>query len=93
MTAERSRDRVIEPIIVQFFGAIGERFVFIDDNARPHRARILNKRIEHHGITRMEWPPCSPDMNCIEHVWTEMSRCLNQLQEPLETLQELANGL
>ncbi|EFA07211.1 Transposable element Tc1 transposase-like Protein [Tribolium castaneum] len=71
----------------------GERFVFIDDNARPHRARILNTRIEHHGITRMEWEPCSPYMNCIEHVWAEMSRSLNQLQQPPETLQELANGL
>ncbi|EFA12765.1 Transposable element Tc1 transposase-like Protein [Tribolium castaneum] len=93
MTAVRYRDRVIEPIIVPFFGAIGKRFIFIDDNARPHRARIVNERIEHHGITRMEWRPCSPDINYIEHVWAEMSRRLNQLQQSPDTLQELANAL
>ena len=93
MTAIRYRDRIIEPIIVPFFGAIGEQFVFIDDNARPHRAGIVNDRIEYHGITRMEWPPCSPDMNCIEHMWAEMSRRLNRLQQPPQTLQQLANAL
>lgn len=93
MTATRYRDRVIVPIVVPFFGAIGEQFVLIDDNARPHRARIVNECIEAHGITRMEWPPCSPDMNCIEHVWAEMSRQQNRLLQPPQTLDQLANTL
>lgn len=54
MTALRFHDRVIEPIIVSFPGAIGEEFVLVDDNARPHRAGIVNDRIEYHGITRMD---------------------------------------
>lgn len=90
MTAARYRDMVIEPIIVPFAAAIGDNFILIDDNARPHRARIVNDRIEHHGIERMDWPACSPDMNCIEHVWSEMSRRFNQLQQPPQTLQQLA---
>lgn len=69
MTVLRYRDIVIEPIIVPFAGAIGEEFVFINDNARPHRAGIVDDRIEYHGITRTDWPAALPDINCIEQVW------------------------
>lgn len=46
---------VMEPIIVPFVAAIRDNFILIDDSARPHRARIVNDRIEHHGIERIEW--------------------------------------
>lgn len=36
-------------------------FVFMDDNARPHRANIVCLQSE--DITRMEWPPFSPDLS------------------------------
>lgn len=55
MTAVRYRDRAVQSIIEPFADAIGERFVFIDDNARPHHVRIVNNRIEYHDITKMEW--------------------------------------
>lgn len=93
MTATRYRDMVVEPIIIPFAGAIGERFVLIDDNARPHRARIVNERIALHGIARMDWPACSPDMNCIEHVWAVMSRQFARLEQTPQTLEQLANAL
>lgn len=47
---------VIEPIIVPFVGAIGEAFVFIDDNALSHRAGIVDDFIEYYGVTRMDSP-------------------------------------
>lgn len=37
MITVRYRDSVIEQIIVFFFGSIGERLIFIDDNARLYR--------------------------------------------------------
>lgn len=58
MTAVRYHDMVIEPI-VPFSGSIGDRFVFVDDHARSHRARTANDWIKYHGFTRTEWPPCS----------------------------------
>lgn len=93
MTAARYRDMIIEPIIVPFAGAIGDNFILIDDNARPHRARIVTERLQFHGITRMEWPARSPDMNCIEHVWAAMSRQLNTLEHPVDTLEELGDAV
>ncbi|GFU98234.1 hypothetical protein TNCV_672481 [Trichonephila clavipes] len=40
-------------------GAIGDSFVFQDDNARPHRARLVENMLEAETIQRMELPACS----------------------------------
>lgn len=39
MTGVRYRDEVIEPFVVPFAANAWENFIFMDDNARPHRAR------------------------------------------------------
>ncbi|GFV97106.1 transposable element Tc3 transposase [Trichonephila clavipes] len=55
---------------VCFEGAMGVEFLFtrIDDNTRPHRANIVDECLRSKDITRMDWPPYSPDLNPIEHV-------------------------
>ena len=40
-----------------------------DNNARPHRARILDNFLQLNGVQRLEWPPMSPNLSCIEHLW------------------------
>ncbi|KAG5863661.1 hypothetical protein JTB14_029373 [Gonioctena quinquepunctata] len=56
---------------------------------RAHCTQVVNESIEFHGINRMEWPARSPDMNCIEHVCDQISKPLNRLKEPVETLEQL----
>ncbi|GFT27815.1 DDE_3 domain-containing protein [Trichonephila clavipes] len=51
-----------------YAAAIGNDFILMDDNARPHRARIVEEYLEDHGLERMEWPARSPDLNPIEHL-------------------------
>ena len=35
--------------------AIGDEFVFMDDNARPHRARVADQFLEENGIEALEY--------------------------------------
>ncbi|GFW11467.1 uncharacterized protein TNCV_3809861 [Trichonephila clavipes] len=46
---------------------MGTEFLFMDDNARPHRANIVDECLQSEDIPRMDWPAYSPDLNSIEH--------------------------
>ncbi|GBN18688.1 hypothetical protein AVEN_89425-1 [Araneus ventricosus] len=46
----------------------------MDDNARPHRARLVRSYLESETIPQMAWPARSPDLNPIEHVRDVLGR-------------------
>ncbi|GFX11901.1 transposable element Tc1 transposase [Trichonephila clavipes] len=52
-----------------YAGERGDAFVLQDDNARPHRTRIMNTSLELKTVQRMHWSARSPDLNPIKHVW------------------------
>ncbi|GFV58762.1 transposable element Tcb2 transposase [Trichonephila clavipes] len=62
------RDVILEQNVCLFRGAMGAEFLFMDDNARLHRATIVNECLQSKDISRMDWPAYSPDLNPIEHV-------------------------
>ncbi|GFV43902.1 transposable element Tcb2 transposase [Trichonephila clavipes] len=68
LTGRRYADEILRPHVIPYAGAIGDSFVFQDDNSRPHRARLVENMLEAETMQRMEWPVCSPDLNPIEHV-------------------------
>jgi hypothetical protein len=54
-------------------------FIFQQDNARVHIATKAQEWFEEHGVWVVEWPPHSPDLNPIEHVWNMLRRTLLRL--------------
>ena len=40
----------------------------MDNNARPHRAHLVDDYVEREDIQLMDWPANSPDMNPIDRV-------------------------
>ena len=58
--------------LLPFLGDNVERFIFQKDNAPCHKANEVSKFFSNHGIFVLDWPPFSPDMNCIENVWGKL---------------------
>ncbi|GFX65395.1 transposable element Tcb2 transposase [Trichonephila clavipes] len=93
LTAQRYRDEIFRLIVVPYAAAIGDAFILIDDNCKPHRANLVEDFLFEEGIVRMEWPACSPDMDPIEHIWDALGRRVAGRQPPPQTLQELERDL
>jgi transposase len=71
---------VLAPCVVPHFDnhALADRPMFMDDNARPHRARIVQHFLQQEAVQTIPWPAMSPDMNPIEHVRDFIGRKINQ---------------
>ncbi|GFW34305.1 DDE_3 domain-containing protein [Trichonephila clavipes] len=67
-------DIILEQHVRLFRGAMGAEFLFMEDNAHPHRANIVDECLQSKDITRMDWSAYSPDLNPIEHVWDMLGR-------------------
>ena len=74
LTGQKYRDNVLAPRVVPHFDnhALADRPMFMDDNARPHRARIVQHFLQQEAVQTIPWPAMSPDMNpraCMGLYW------------------------
>ena len=63
---------------------LGNNIVFQHDNDPKHTAHIVKNWLNEQGIERLNWPPFSPDMNPIEHLWDEVKRRMKKHQPKKE---------
>lgn len=93
LTGQRYRDEILAPVVLPFLRAMPGQAVLQDDNARPHRARIVTAWLQQNRVNRMEWPALSPDLNPIEHVWDMLGRRVYARVPPPANLDQLRNAL
>ena len=58
---------------------IGDEFMCIHDNARPHVTNVVKEYLEAVDVPVMRWPACSPDLNPIEHMWDIIGRLIYEV--------------
>ncbi|GFU80850.1 transposable element Tcb1 transposase [Trichonephila clavipes] len=59
MMGQRYIDEVLLPYVRLFRGAVGDKFVFMDDNATCHRTLAVQDCLDSEGIQRLVWPAFS----------------------------------
>ncbi|UYV70922.1 hypothetical protein LAZ67_8001110, partial [Cordylochernes scorpioides] len=79
MTAQRYVDDVLRPVTLPYLLEVPNA-LYQQDNARPHTARISQQALQ--DVQMLPWPPYSPDLSPIEHVWDIIGRRLHALPQP-----------
>lgn len=68
---------------------IGENFILIHNNARPHTSKFVTNYLLSLGITVMDWSAVCPHLNAIQHVWDKLGRRVRNWPPLSNTLEEL----
>ncbi|UYV74840.1 hypothetical protein LAZ67_12001276 [Cordylochernes scorpioides] len=79
MTTQRYVDDVLRPVTLPYLQGVPNA-LYQQDNARPHTARISQQALQ--DVQMLPWPPYSPDLSPIEHVWDIIGRRLHALPQP-----------
>ena len=95
LTGQKYRDNVLAPRVVPLFDnhALADRPIFMDDNSRPHRARIVQYFLQQEAVQTIPWPAMSPDMIPIEYVWDFIGRKINQRNPKCQNIDELITAI
>ncbi len=69
--------------------------LFQQDNVPCHTAKIVQEWFEEHykELKVLTWPPNSPELNLIEHLWDVLEKQVRSMQAPPCNLQDLKDLL
>ena len=81
------------PMISDFYGGEDDWVYYQQDGASSHRAIFTREWLMESGITDIEWPAHSPDLNPIENLWGILVSNVYRSNRQFETLEDLKEAI
>jgi hypothetical protein len=78
---------LIESAELHYDVAHAEQWWFLQDNDPKHKSFLVRNWLFNNGIQCIDFPPYSPDLNPIEHLWADLARRVEK--RPAATMEEL----
>ena len=80
----------IDSIHSSGFDKVSPNFVFHQDNARVHTARVVMDHLVQGITVLMKWPACSLDLIAIELLWSQLKIAVYGWMQENTTLTQLS---